>query len=124
MKWREYHQATKHSVESLRRMRQVLDWANMPEPFRYYEGAPVLDLPYEEVVSAQEPTTRRLLAYLDLPYETACLEFHLNPAAITTASSVQARQPLYASSLDRWRHFATELGPLRARLESAGIRID
>jgi tetratricopeptide (TPR) repeat protein len=84
----------------------------------------IFDLPYEEVVSAQEPTTRRLLAYLDLPYETACLEFHLNPAAITTASSVQVRQPLYASSLDRWRHFATELGPLRARLESAGIRID
>jgi len=45
MTWREYHQATKHSVESLRRMRQVLDWANMPDPFRYYEGVPVLDLP-------------------------------------------------------------------------------
>ena len=50
MKWREYHQATKHSVESLRRMRQVLDWANMPEPFRYYEGAPVLDLPADPPV--------------------------------------------------------------------------
>jgi len=43
--WREYHEATKHSVASLRRMRQVLDWANMPDPFRYYEGVPVLDLP-------------------------------------------------------------------------------
>ena len=45
MTWREYHEATKHSVESLSRMRQVLDWANMPDPFRYYEGVPVLDLP-------------------------------------------------------------------------------
>jgi SagB-type dehydrogenase family enzyme len=43
MTWREYHEATKYSVESLRR--QVLDWANMPDPFRYYEGVPVLDLP-------------------------------------------------------------------------------
>ena len=45
MTWREYHEATKHSVESLRRARHVLDWANMPDPFRHYEGVPVLDLP-------------------------------------------------------------------------------
>jgi SagB-type dehydrogenase family enzyme len=45
MTWREYHEATKHSVESLRRARHVLDWTNMPDPFRHYEGVPVLDLP-------------------------------------------------------------------------------
>jgi SagB-type dehydrogenase family enzyme len=45
MTWREYHEATKHSVESLSRARHVLDWANMPDPFRHYEGVPVLDLP-------------------------------------------------------------------------------
>ena len=43
--WRDYHEATKHSVESLMRARRVLDWANMPDPFRHYEGVPVLDLP-------------------------------------------------------------------------------
>ena len=45
MKWRVYHEATKHSVESLRRTQHALDWENMPDPFRHYEGAPVLDLP-------------------------------------------------------------------------------
>jgi SagB-type dehydrogenase family enzyme len=45
MTWREYHEATKHGVESLSRARHVLDWANMPDPFRHYEGVPVLDLP-------------------------------------------------------------------------------
>jgi hypothetical protein len=45
MTWREYHEATKHTVESLSRAPQVLDWANMPDPFRHYEGVPVLDLP-------------------------------------------------------------------------------
>jgi SagB-type dehydrogenase family enzyme len=45
MTWREYHEATKHSVESLRRARHVLDWANMPDPFRRYDGVPVFDLP-------------------------------------------------------------------------------
>ena len=50
MTWREYHEATKHSVESLRRARHVLDWANMPDPFRHYEGVPVLDLPADPPV--------------------------------------------------------------------------
>jgi SagB-type dehydrogenase family enzyme len=50
MTWRAYHEATKHSVASLRRMRQVLDWANMPASFRYYEGVPVLDLPEDPPV--------------------------------------------------------------------------
>src|ERR1700676_2837940 len=45
MTWREYHESTKHSVESLRLAPHVLDWANMPDPFRHYEGVPVLDLP-------------------------------------------------------------------------------
>src|SRR5579859_6597999 len=45
MTWREYHESTKHSIESLRRSPHVLDWANMPDPFRHYEGVPVLDLP-------------------------------------------------------------------------------
>jgi SagB-type dehydrogenase family enzyme len=45
MTWREYHESTKHSVESLRRAQRLLDWANMPDPFRHYEGVPVLDLP-------------------------------------------------------------------------------
>jgi SagB-type dehydrogenase family enzyme len=43
--WREYHEFTKHSVQSLRRTQHALDWQNMPDPFRHYEGVPVLDLP-------------------------------------------------------------------------------
>src|SRR5438067_1057656 len=45
MTWREYHGSTKNSVESLRRAPHLLDWTNMPDPFRHYEGVPVLDLP-------------------------------------------------------------------------------
>ncbi len=41
----EYHEATKHTPERLRASRHFLDWANMPAPFRHYEGAPVEDLP-------------------------------------------------------------------------------
>lgn len=45
MTWLEYDGSTKHTVESLRRTPHVLDWADMPDPFRHYEGPPVFDLP-------------------------------------------------------------------------------
>lgn len=84
----------------------------------------ILDVAYEDAVTELEPTTRRLLENLGLPFETACLEFHSNPAPVRTKSAVQVRQPLYESSLRRWQHHASELSPLRARLEAAGIPIE
>ncbi len=84
----------------------------------------IFDVSYEEVVTVQEATTRRLLEYLDLPFEEGCLEFHLNPDSTSTSSSVQVRQPLYDSSLNLWQHYAAELAPLRDRLLAAGIPID
>ena len=50
MTWREYHDFTKHSVDSLSRAPHVLDWVNMPDPFRHYEGVPLLDLPADPPV--------------------------------------------------------------------------
>jgi tetratricopeptide (TPR) repeat protein len=84
----------------------------------------ILDVAYEEVVTALEPAIRRLLDYLGLPFEAGCLEFQRNPDAVETASSVQVRQPLYDSSLHMWRNYAAELTPLRAHLEAAGIKIE
>ena len=43
MGWREYHELTKHSVESLRRTQHYLDWVNMPDPFRHYEEMCIRD---------------------------------------------------------------------------------
>ena len=84
----------------------------------------IVDVAYEDVVNALEPTTRRLLAQLELPFEANCLEFQHNPAPVKTTSSVQVRQPLYDSSLHAWQHYAAELASLRAQLEAAGIRIE
>jgi hypothetical protein len=51
MTWHEYHELTKHSVESLRRTQHYLDWTNMPNPFRHYEGVSILDLPADPPAS-------------------------------------------------------------------------
>jgi len=59
MTWREYHQATIHTPESLRRATRGLDWANIPDPFRHYEGLNVLDLPADP--SAQDVPALKVL---------------------------------------------------------------
>jgi tetratricopeptide (TPR) repeat protein len=76
----------------------------------------IIDIAYEDLVSSAEATTRRLLDSLDLPFEPACLDVE--------SSAAQGGRPPYDSSLELWRHYSDGLAPLRARLESAGIRVD
>jgi tetratricopeptide (TPR) repeat protein len=84
----------------------------------------ILELSYERVVTSFEPSVRRLLEYVGLPFDAACLEFHRNPAPVKTASSAQVRQPLYTSALEQWKHYEPWLAPARARFEAAGIPLD
>lgn len=74
---------------------------------------------YEDVVADQEGATHRLLDFCGLPFEEACLQFHANPAPIATASSVQVRSPIYASSIDRWKKFGAGLAPLEDLMRNA-----
>jgi tetratricopeptide (TPR) repeat protein len=76
---------------------------------------------YEALVADIEGETRRLLEHCGLAWEEACLHFHRNSRASTTASAVQVRQPIYDTSIGKWRHYARQLEPLRASLERAGI---
>jgi tetratricopeptide (TPR) repeat protein len=84
----------------------------------------VLQVRYEDVVSDQEAQSRRLLEFCGLEWEDACLAFHRNAAPVATASAVQVREPIYSSSMGRWRRYGDKLDPIRERLESAGIAVD
>lgn len=81
----------------------------------------VLELRYEALVDAQEAETRRLLEHCGLPWHAACLHFERNAAPVATASSLQVRQPLFRSAIGHWRHYESELAPLRANLHEAGV---
>jgi tetratricopeptide (TPR) repeat protein len=84
----------------------------------------ILEVAYEDLVTALEPTVRGLCRFLDLPFEAQCLEFHLNPAPASTASAVQVRRKLYGTSLGLWRHHEEALSPLARQLAAGGVRID
>ena len=80
----------------------------------------VTEVHYEDIVSDQEAQTRRLLAEVELPWNAACLDFHKNNSPTATASAAQVRRPLYASSVDRWRRYETQLQPLIEALGATG----
>lgn len=75
-----------------------------------------MEIQYEDIVFDQENQTRRLLKFCDLEFEDACLRFHENKAPVSTASSVQVRQPLYSGSIDRWKKYGNKLESLREAL--------
>ncbi len=75
------------------------------------------ELQYETLISNQEEQTRALLAYLDLPWDSRCLQFHTTPSVVRTPSRWQVRQAMYTSSIGRWRNYAAHLQPLQRLLE-------
>ncbi|MGC4252315.1 MAG: sulfotransferase [Sphingobium sp.] len=79
----------------------------------------VYRLCHEELIDDPEREIRRLLEHLGLPFEEACLSFHRNSRAVRTASSEQVRRPINREGMDRWRHYARWLGPLREGLGKA-----
>jgi hypothetical protein len=72
----------------------------------------MLEVHYEEVVAALEPQARRIIAHCGLPWDDACLEFHRATRPVRTASANQVRQPIYHSSVGRWRAHQERLQPL------------
>ena len=70
------------------------------------------EVQYEELVMDKEAQTRRLIDYCGLAWHDACLESHKTERAVKTASITQVRQPVYQSSVERWRSYEAYLQPL------------
>jgi tetratricopeptide (TPR) repeat protein len=90
--YREYHRLMRHWTELL--------------PGRIYESR------YETMVADQEAETRRLIDFLGLPWDDACLRFYETDRAVTTPSRWEVRQPIYDSSVKRWKKYENKIQPL------------
>ena len=96
--YRQYHRLMDH-------------WRNILPPESF------LDLRYEELVADTETQSRRLLDFCGLEWDDACLAFHTTGRKVRTASITQVRQPIYTTSVERWRRYGNTLAPL---LEALG----
>jgi hypothetical protein len=79
-----------------------------------------LDVDYEDVVADREGAARRIVDFCGLPWDSACLHPERNTRPIATPSLWQARQPVYRTSVARWRHYERWLGEFRRLLPTVG----
>jgi tetratricopeptide (TPR) repeat protein len=79
------------------------------------------ELRYEALTANPELEVRRLLDFLDLPWEEGCLRFHERESTVRTLSLQQVRNPISTSSVARWRNYEKHLGPVMSVLGRAGV---
>ena len=95
------------------------DYVRLMDHFDAVAPGAVHRVIHERLVADPEGEIRRLLDYLALPFEPACLLFHENRRPVHTASSQQVRRPLSAGKLELWRSVEPHLEPLKAALGAA-----
>ena len=72
----------------------------------------ILRVNNEDVIDDLEGQVRRILSFLELPFEDACISFHKTERSVRTASSEQVRQPINKKGMGRWKPYAKHLKPL------------
>ncbi|QDV09259.1 Sulfotransferase domain protein [Planctomycetes bacterium Poly30] len=79
------------------------------------------EVKYESMVTDLEGETRKLLEFLGLPWSDRCLDFHNTERRVNSASATQVRQPLYSSSVGRWKRYEAHLKPMERALAEYGV---
>lgn len=86
--------------------RLMQHWRDVLPPGAFF------DVRYEDIVADKAHEARRLIEFIGLEWDDACIDFHKTERAVRTASFTQVRQPIYTSSVERWRAYEKFLGPL------------
>ena len=110
-----------HSYDQCEMACHHIRYRRLMEHWRTVLPGRFVDVAYEDVVGDFEAEARRIIQHLGLAWEDACLQFHTNAAAVTTASAVQVRRPVHQRSVARWRCYEKQLQPMIETLRSAGL---
>jgi len=83
----------------------------------------IMDVNYEDLVKQPRPTAMRVFDFCSLPWQDDVLDIQSRTEPTQTASAVQVRRPIHASSVGLWRHYEQGLAPLTSRLLAAGVTL-
>lgn len=87
-------------------------YADLMDHWRKVLPFPILDIDYESYMTDLESTARRIVEFTGLEWNSKCLNFYEVERPVRTASQWQVRQPIYQTSVDRWRNYMPHLQPL------------
>lgn len=98
--------------------RYYADYVRLMDAMAATSPDSVFTLSYESLVADIKGQTERVLDFLGLEFEPACLDFHRSSAAVTTASSEQVRRPINSDSIGAAEPYRRWLQPMIAELET------
>ena len=78
----------------------------------------ILRVNNEDVINDLEGQVKRILKFIDIPFEDACVSFHETKRSVRTASSEQVRQPINKKGMGRWKPYASHLKPLLETIDN------
>ena len=81
----------------------------------------ILEVPYEALVADQETWSRKMLDFVGLPWDPACIDFHQTNRRVSTFSKWQVRQKISKTSVERWRNYAPFVGPLMHLTDASAV---
>jgi len=113
-----------HSYDQCEMARHFARYHRLMDVWRRRYPGRFLDISYEQTVYDLEANARRLIEFLDLPWEDGCLRYYEQDGAVATASAVQVREKPHTRSIGRWRRYEARLAPMREELARRGVVVD
>jgi tetratricopeptide (TPR) repeat protein len=89
--------------------RMMAAWKTLPE-------VDMIDLQYEKMVADPKSESQRVMEFLGIEWTEDILEFHKSSRTVTTASRDQVRQPVYTSSVQKYKRYESHLDELKRGL--------
>ncbi|MBC7657603.1 MAG: sulfotransferase, partial [Frankiaceae bacterium] len=80
----------------------------------------VLDVSYEALVADPISESQRVFAHCGLQWFPECVDIQAGGGTVTTASTVQVREPIHQRGVAGWRRYETQLQPLHRLLTQDG----
>jgi tetratricopeptide (TPR) repeat protein len=103
----EFSYDLRHAGLAYVRYREIMDHWNAVLPGR------VIDVSHEAMVADPEAKIRELVTEsCGLAWDDKCLTFYENERLVKTASKFQVRQPIFTTSVGRWKRYGSHLAPL------------
>lgn len=87
-------------------------YAGLMEQWKKMFSQMIIEVNYEDSVDDLKAQSRRIISHIGLEWDEACLNFQSTERPVFTASKWQVRQPVYRTSVERWRRYEKHLGPL------------
>jgi hypothetical protein len=89
------------------------DYLRLMRHFDAVQQGAIHHLINERLIEDPEREVRRMLDFIGVPFDPACLEFHSNKRPVHTPSAEQVRRPINREGVDAWRNYEPWLGELR-----------